>query len=105
MPSFRGQGQLLFLPDVTFTSPSMARRLVEELRVDTRIICNELVPTYQTIRCHIPKYRQSDVKNPYFFSSHVRQNIGINFNSSILVKPSNTTKYVSLLAFITDFGS
>jgi len=78
-------GRDIFLPDVTFTSPSMASRLVEELTVETRIMRNELVLTYQTIRCHILKYRQSEIKKPHLFSSRVRQNIGINFNSSTLI--------------------
>jgi hypothetical protein len=81
-PHVVGRDNFIFLPDVTCTSLSMTRRLVEELTVDICIMRNELVPTYQTIRCHILKYRQSDITKPYFFSSRVRQNIGINFNLS-----------------------
>ena len=81
-PHTAGRDNLIFLSDVTFTSPSMACRIVEELTADTRIMRNELVPTYQTIRCHIPKYRQSGIKKPQFFFSRVSQNIGINFKSN-----------------------
>jgi hypothetical protein len=66
-PHVVGRDNFIFLPDVTFTSPSMACRLVEELTVDTRIMRHELVPTYQTIRCHIQKYRKSDIQKPPLF--------------------------------------
>jgi len=67
-PHIVGRDNFICLPDVRLRSPSTAFRLVEEPTVDICIMRNELVLTYLTIRCHIPKYRQSDFKKPQQWS-------------------------------------